>query len=161
MKLPRRKKQVNKKFNKKRFAVISALLIVSVVISGVLIQRRYALLASTQCRSLSESPIYKEATPLANESLITSADEEIAQKIEKDRGYREDINCLYPLMNYYMKTKEPEKAEMLFGLYGLAYGKDTQAEKMYRDYNVRTYEDVKKQFDEFIDNKESTDVFFY
>ena len=155
------KKQMNRRYNKKRVTLLVFLIISGLLLGGFLIWNKVAPELANQCRGGLESPIYKEAISLANERLLTTDDQVIALKIQENKGYKSDVNCLYPLINYYMKQKEADKVKTLFGLYGLAYGEDRNAEKMYKDYDVKTYEDVKKQVDLFIKNEGSVDAVYY
>lgn len=155
------KKQVNKQTSKKKIILVIFLVAVGFVLCGVLISNKLELGQTNQCRAKASSPIYVEATPLANDDLLTPENEEIALKIEQNKGYKDDINCLYPLINYYSYKKDTNKVKTLFGLYGLAYGEDRKSEKMYKDYDVRSYEDVERQVDAFIENEGSVDAIFY
>lgn len=152
---------MNKHRSKKRIVFVCLMIVLVLGLLGLIYVVQVAPVLANQCRGNADSPIYKEATSLANEDILTTANEVVAQKIEKNKGYKGDVNCLYPLINYYMEKKEADKVKTLFGLYGLAYGDDKKAEKMYKAYEVKTYEDVKKQVEDFTENSGSVDVIYY
>ena len=155
------KKQMNKRSHKKRLFLIALLSILAAALIAVLVWNKVAPELANQCRGTANSPLYAESASLANDSLLTTTNEEVAQNIEKNNGYKNDVNCLYPLMSYYMKKKDADKVKTLFGLYGLAYGDDKKVEKMYKGYDVRSYEDVKKQVEVFLKGDGSVDAIYY
>lgn len=115
----------------------------------------------SQCRMRPEGPLYQEATVLIDESLITDKSRAVAAKIEKDKGYNTDVNCLYPLISYYIVSNDTEKVEKLFKSFGRAYGDDRSVNKMYKNYDVKSYKDVKKKVELYLDNPGGSNAFYY
>jgi len=151
---------MNSKTDKKRIAAL--ILLAVVILSGIIIACvRYANRPLSQCQNTATSPLYVESVGMVNRSLLISDDNDIAKKIEKDKGYTHDVNCLYPLIKYYEQKKDDQKVQDLFELFSKYYGDDKKSSKMYKDYDVKTYEDVKKQVDEYVRSKGNNNVIFF
>lgn len=151
----------NGQLSRRKLGLLLAGVVVMILVAGGLMAGS-GLLTASQCRGKASSPLYNEAATAIKSGRYNEM-KDVVDKIQKQRNYKRDANCLYPVFAYYNFVENFNEAEKNYHLLQGAYKSDPGFAKAYQPLGITDLSDVEAYYNNLKAAKErsnGTTIFF-
>jgi hypothetical protein len=144
----------NKQLDKKRLLLFSGFTLL--VFTSVFLFIKYdPLAAKSQCNRSGSSVLYDEASKALDTGSIADM-KAITEKIQKEKNYQKDANCLYPLVAYYVFMQDADNATVYYVKLTEVYDEKDKFAAVYGKQGIKNLNDVKSSVDALQKKRENS-----